>query len=757
MSIFTVTTTADSGQGSLRSAIATATSGDTIQFSNNLAGKTITLKTGQLVLDKNLTIDGGSAPGLTVSGNQASRVFYLDKQRTATIKNLTIADGKTEGAGGGIDTRHESTITLDNVKVHNNTSELGGGMRVGHLAKATIINSSFEGNDGTLSEKYKGFSSGAIVHNESRGQLFVRNTSFENNKGFVGGAIYSFSSVSLVVEDAVFRDNTATLSEGGAIFTDGVSSKGYSPGFKDDGKIIIRRSRFEGNQSKAAGGALYLWGYSQQEGYKNDQAIIEDSVFVDNTANGNSQGSSKGGAVWVKMGLDISNSTFADNVATQQGGALWTETRLPVNISNSTFSGNEAIQDAGGAMFLNNSSTPVNITNSTIAYNKAGRANGALWFDGSHNVTLKNSIVAFNTTERDYRQSQVGYHANDGGGNIETSAPGMLMVIKDGVVADPRLGPLTEINGTLVHPLESGSPAVDAGVSEGAPKTDQRGLPRDARVDIGAFELGGTAVSEPSAPPTPPTTPTPNSPAPTPPSSLPTPSSSPSESEHLVAHLRFDGGEGGIAKDSSTNGRQNFGRLIGDADWTKGVEGGAIALDGKGDAIRLKNSKDINIGIHDERTISLRFKANEINTGDQKQVLYEEGAKVRGLNIYLDEGKLYVGGWNRPGKESGWQGTWLSTDAISADQWHRVDLVLQGGDEVEPGAIRGYIDGEEFGSGEGSQLWSHKGGTGLGSINGGTRFHDGLTPNSGSGFAGAIDEVMIFNDALSSQTIGSLV
>ncbi len=740
MSIITVTTTADSGNGSLRDAIASANSGDRIQFSSALSGQTIRLSSGQLVLNKDLTIDGGTAPGLTISGNNASRVFYLDRKRQATLKNLTIADGRTEGAGGGIDTRHESTITLDNVNVHNNTSELGGGMRVGHLAKATILNSSFKGNDGTLTDKHKGFSSGAIVHNESRGQIFIENTSFENNKGFLGGAVYSFSSVSLVVEDSVFKGNTAIRAEGGAIFTDGVSSRGYSPGFENDGKIIIRRSRFDGNQSKAAGGALYLWGYTQERGYKDDQAIIEDSVFVDNTANGNSQGSSKGGAVWVKMGLDISNSTFANNVATQQGGALWTETGLPINISNSTFSGNEAIQDAGGAMFLNNRSTPVNITNSTIAYNKAGRANGALWFDGSHNVTLKNSIVAFNTTELDYRQSQVGYHANDGGGNIETSAPGMLKVIEDGAVGDPRLGPLTEVDGSLVHPLAVGSPAVDAGVTKGAPKTDQRGFLRDAQVDIGAFELGGSDADEPL------------SPMPTP---LPGPSFSPSESEHLVAHLRFDEGGGRLAKDSSTNGRQNSGNLVGDADWTKGVEGGAVTFDGTGDAVKIKNSSDINLGIHGERTISLRFKADEIDVGEQKQVLYEEGARVRGLNIYLDEGELYVGGWNEPGKESGWEGTWLSTDAVSADQWHRVDLVLQGGDEVEPGAIRGYIDGEEFGSGEGSQLWSHRGGIGLGSLNGGTRFHDGLTPNSGSGFAGAIDEVMIFNNALSGSEISS--
>ena len=35
----------------------------------------------------------------------------------------------------------------------------------------------------------------------------------------------------------------------------------------------------------------------------------------------------------------------------------------------------------------------------------------------------------------------------------------------------------------------------------------------------------------------------------------------------------------------------------------------------------------------------------------------------------------------------------------------------------------------------------------------GTRFHDGITPGSGSGFAGAMDEVMVFNDALSSNDV----
>ncbi|MEM6452776.1 MAG: LamG domain-containing protein [Cyanobacteria bacterium P01_D01_bin.105] len=224
-----------------------------------------------------------------------------------------------------------------------------------------------------------------------------------------------------------------------------------------------------------------------------------------------------------------------------------------------------------------------------------------------------------------------------------------------------------------------------------------------------------------------------------------------------VAYLNFNEGSGSLAKDSSSKGRDNSGRLVGDAKWMNGISGGAITLDGVGDFVALKDSKDINKGRHLERTVSLWFKADKIDTGSKKQVLYEEGASYRGLNIYLDQAKLYVGGWNRDSKQSNWSGTWLSTDKISAGKWHHVDLVLDGGKQVSENAIHGYLDGQKFGSGSGSRLWSHSGDIGIGSINGQTRFHDGLMPSSGSGFAGAIDEVMIFNDVLNSNDIQSFI
>jgi hypothetical protein len=91
-----VANNSDSGPGSLRAAIATAVAGDIITFAPGLASQTITLTSGQLDIPvgKNITIDGAAAAGLTISGNNASRAFFVNANvATATnfvVKNLII-------------------------------------------------------------------------------------------------------------------------------------------------------------------------------------------------------------------------------------------------------------------------------------------------------------------------------------------------------------------------------------------------------------------------------------------------------------------------------------------------------------------------------------------------------------------------------------------------------------------------------------------------------------------------------------------
>src|SRR5262249_9535270 len=100
-STFTVLNNTDHDDGSLRPAITAAASGDTINFDPSLAGQTITLTSGELAINKSLDIEGLGANRLTISGNDASRIFDVtDAGVTVTLAGLTISHGQaTEGAG----------------------------------------------------------------------------------------------------------------------------------------------------------------------------------------------------------------------------------------------------------------------------------------------------------------------------------------------------------------------------------------------------------------------------------------------------------------------------------------------------------------------------------------------------------------------------------------------------------------------------------------------------------------------------------
>ena len=125
----------------------------------------------------------------------------------------------------------------------------------------------------------------------------------------------------------------------------------------------------------------------------------------------------------------------------------------------------------------------------------------------------------------------------------------------------------------------------------------------------------------------------------------------------------------------------------------------ALNFDGMDDYISISNSNDINTGNgHTAKTIEAWFKVDNVDL-TEKQTIYEQGGTVRGLNIYIYNGLLYVGGWNEPGgSESGWNGTWLFTaaDEIESDKWHHVALTLNGDDDITTDALRGYLDGVEF-------------------------------------------------------------
>src|SRR5262249_49075265 len=100
-STFTVWNLADSGPGSLRQAILDANAlpgADGLRFASPVGG-TLTLTSGELSITDDLILDGPGVQRLTISGNDASRVFSVSGSATdVVIRDLTIAHGRATGA-----------------------------------------------------------------------------------------------------------------------------------------------------------------------------------------------------------------------------------------------------------------------------------------------------------------------------------------------------------------------------------------------------------------------------------------------------------------------------------------------------------------------------------------------------------------------------------------------------------------------------------------------------------------------------------
>ncbi len=515
MSVITVTSIADNGTGSLRAAIAQSQSGDTIQFASTLANQTITLTSGQLEIPvgKNLIIDGAGASGLTISGNNTSRIFHLESASvnptSLTIKNLTLANGYTDEFGGAIRTEHQGQLTVENSQFNNNVAGLGGGAIFGaYQGTVTVSDSQFDSNTATAGNDERG---GGALATWGGIRTTVTDSEFTNNTGINGGAINNLAG-ELIIEGSTFINNSTTAATvatgqanptlrgyGGAVYSDRGSDINNPTGI-----ISITDSVFDGNKGRGEGGAAYLYSGNQ------DKVVLESSTFKNNEVLALPGGNNGNGGAVVQMsnganqGFTISNTSFANNTAANQGGGLWMMD-APTTITNSTFSGNKATatdySGNGGAMALYG---PTNIINTTIANNWAGWVGGGIAANDSP-VTVQNTIFANNTAANGNNnwgiQQQTSRLLTDGGGNIQfppksTNNSNDFNATDSITIADPKLGPLQEINGHLVHLLLPGSAAINSGVTIAGLTTDGLGSARsDGMIDVGAIEFGGTLAT----------------------------------------------------------------------------------------------------------------------------------------------------------------------------------------------------------------------------------------------------------------------
>jgi len=220
----TVTSNADSGAGTLRRAIADVCDNATITFSDNF---TIVLAS-ELTISKNLTIDGGGH-SVTLSGNNAGRVLYVNSGVTFSLLSITVANGRCNGCDGGGLYNDYGTVNLTNVLFSGNSANNYGGGVVS-LGPLTVTDSTFSGNSASLcgggicnwstatvtGSTFSGNGGtyyGAGLY--SQGILNISSSTFSgNNAGYWGGGIRNgFGTAN--VTNVTFSGNSAYVSGGG--------------------------------------------------------------------------------------------------------------------------------------------------------------------------------------------------------------------------------------------------------------------------------------------------------------------------------------------------------------------------------------------------------------------------------------------------------------------------------------------------------------------------------------------------------------
>ncbi|WP_139276670.1 CHAT domain-containing protein [Spirulina major] len=454
---FTVTTTADSGTGSLRDMVdrANLTSGvDTIRFLASVLASEIWLTSGPVNIDTTadgLTITNFLPGSMRIRRASASdfRLFNITGPNPVTLENLTLRFGNVGGSenGGGIQSTGGGSLTLNQVTLERNTSANSGG-GIFSDGPVTLNNSTIK--DNAAGNRGGGLNAPTVTLNNS--------TLIGNRSTNDGGGI---ATQILTATDSRIQGNTSDTDGGGiASNTSGILT----------GTVV------SDNQALGRGGGIYNSG----------TFTLSTSTISSNTA-------THGGGVWSDGDLSVVDSTISSNTATHGGGLY--SLGGPLALNNSTVSGNQASQNGGG---ITNSAF-LSLIHSTIAFNTAdadgnglGEGGGLYQSAGTANIT--NTIVVNNTGQNGNLSTLSG---SWGGSTIQSSlldsdagANGLTLntgLNQNIIGVDPMLSPLGNYGGpTQTHALSPTSVAVDA--AQGSQLTDQRGASRVGTPDLGAYE-----------------------------------------------------------------------------------------------------------------------------------------------------------------------------------------------------------------------------------------------------------------------------
>lgn len=268
MATITVTSTADSGAGSLRQALADAASGDTIVFDAitfPAQTETVIYLASQLSMPaKSLTIDGGETwtnngvkkTRVVVDGQSAYRCFYASLNDSSAIININGVSFKNAG-NSGVVCVSLSVVNLSDCVFRSCYGSTGGGVLINASAQVEIKRTAFVNNTSSslaadvsinqnavvsiLDCTFANAASPANVRNGagSNGSLTIKNSNIPtiifagSSRNFVQGSLTVDSltlgagaSVTFDETDCIFAV-TSAATIGAATFQNAADSTGY--------------------------------------------------------------------------------------------------------------------------------------------------------------------------------------------------------------------------------------------------------------------------------------------------------------------------------------------------------------------------------------------------------------------------------------------------------------------------------------------------------------------------------------------------
>lgn len=272
----------DDGPGSLRAAVAGATSGDTIDLST-LTCSTITLGTGAIAIAMDsLALEGPGQGLLTIDGSQLDRVLVHPYGGTLHVRGLTLRNGR---------------ITAENF-------DITGGGCIASAGYLLVEDSTVRDCSSAAIGSYGGgiYAYSLALRNSTLASNHALGIHVDAGTAAFGGGAFVYQ---MLVEDSTVSGNRAdhdiapwrsSYDIGGGI----VSVRGG----------LVSGSSIDTNFADGRGGGI---------------ATFTSMSVSNSTFSGNVAAAGAGGALFIRRPsiFDIGNSTISANIATDGGGGIW--------------------------------------------------------------------------------------------------------------------------------------------------------------------------------------------------------------------------------------------------------------------------------------------------------------------------------------------------------------------------------------------------------------------------------------------------